>query len=56
MRLLLDTHAFLWWDSAPSRLSETVLSLCQEPTNELWRSVVSIWEMQIKAGLGKLLS
>jgi PIN domain nuclease of toxin-antitoxin system len=54
MKLLLDTHAFIWWDSEPSRLSPRALALCQNPENLLIVSVVSIWEMQIKLQLGKL--
>lgn len=53
-RLLLDTHAFLWWDSDPQRLSATVLALCRDPSVRLLLSLVSVWEMQIKSGLGKL--
>jgi PIN domain nuclease of toxin-antitoxin system len=54
MKLLFDTHAFIWWDSEPSKLSERVLALCHDPANELLFSVASAWEMQIKAQLGKL--
>lgn len=54
MRLLLDTHTFLWWDSAPSQLSPTVQTVCLDPANELIVSVVSIWEIEIKRQLGKL--
>lgn len=54
MKLLLDTHVFIWWDSDPSRLSETALTLCSDPTNEMLLSVASLWEMQIKHQLGKL--
>ena len=54
MKLLLDTHAFIWWDSAPDKLSPQVLRLCQDPTNEMILSVASVWEMQIKMQLGKL--
>ena len=53
-RLLLDTHTFLWWDSAPGRLSPTVLALCQDPSVILFLSLISLWEIQIKSGLGKL--
>ncbi len=53
-RLLLDTHTFLWWDSAPGRLSATVLALCRDPSVVLYLSLVSLWEIQIKSGLGKL--
>ena len=54
MRLLLDTHTFMWWDSDPAKLSVTALALCSDPTNELLLSVTSLWEMQIKYQLGKL--
>lgn len=54
MKLLLDTHTFIWWDSAPSKLPPQVLALCQDPANEMWLSVASVWEMQIKLQLGKL--
>ena len=54
MRLLLDTHTFLWWDTAPEKLSKTALALCRDPSNILLLSVASIWEMQIKFQLGKL--
>lgn len=53
-RLLLDTHTFLWWDSAPQRLSATVLALCRDPSVVLFLSLVSLWEIQIKSDLGKL--
>jgi PIN domain nuclease of toxin-antitoxin system len=54
MKLLLDTHAFIWWDSEPEKLSAKVLSLCQNQENTLVLSVVSVWEIQIKNQLGKL--
>jgi PIN domain nuclease of toxin-antitoxin system len=54
MKLLLDTHTFIWWDSEPQRLSQQVLNMCQDPENELLVSVASLWEMQIKLQLGKL--
>ncbi len=54
MKLLLDTHAFMWWDSDPTRLSPHALILCQDRQNVLLLSVVSLWEMQIKRQLGKL--
>jgi len=54
MRLLLDTHAFIWWDSDPAKLSPRALAMCQDRENELIVSVASAWEMQIKRQLGKL--
>lgn len=54
MKVLLDTHTFIWWDSAPSKLSAQVLALLQDPANTVSLSVVSVWEMLIKHQLGKL--
>jgi len=54
MKLLLDTHAFIWWANEPEKLSSKVLSLCADAENTLIVSVASIWEMQIKTQLGKL--
>ena len=54
MKLLLDTHTFIWWDSEPTKLSQKTLELCQDQANTLLLSVASIWEMQIKLQLGKL--
>lgn len=54
MKLLLDTHAFIWWDSAPNKLSPQILTLCQDDANEIIVSVASVWEIQIKSQLGKL--
>jgi PIN domain nuclease of toxin-antitoxin system len=54
MKLLLDTHAFLWWDNAPDRLSATALSALRDPANDLYLSAASAWEILIKSRLGKL--
>jgi len=54
MKLLLDTHTFIWWDSEPAKLSSEALALCQEASNRVLLSVTSVWEMQIKHQLGKL--
>jgi len=54
MKLLLDTHTFIWWDSEPAKLARQARSLCADPENELLLSVASVWEMQIKQQLGKL--
>lgn len=55
MKLLLDTHTFIWWDSQPNHLSQTALTLLQDRSNILLLSVISIWEMQIKLQLGKII-
>lgn len=54
MRLLFDTHTFIWWVSEPDKLSPKILAFCQDSDNELILSVASLWEMQIKAQLGKM--
>lgn len=54
MKLLFDTHTFIWWDSDPSQLSHQVLELCHNPENTLILSIATVWEMQIKSQLGKL--
>lgn len=54
MKLLLDTHAFIWWASEPEKLSKKVRELCNDRTNILMLSVASVWEIQIKINLGKL--
>ncbi|CAN5140281.1 type II toxin-antitoxin system VapC family toxin [soil metagenome] len=54
MRLLLDTHIFLWWDRRPEKLPSRWLAALRDPTNTLLLSVASVWEMQIKSHAGKL--
>ncbi|MBG1269193.1 type II toxin-antitoxin system VapC family toxin [Nostoc sp. WHI] len=54
MKVLLDTHIFIWWDSEPEKLSPNILSLLQQTDTKLYVSVVSLWEIQIKSQLGKL--
>lgn len=51
MRLLLDTHAFLWWDN--DELPPLVTHRIQQ-ADEVYVSAVSAWEIAIKVGLGKL--
>jgi PIN domain nuclease of toxin-antitoxin system len=54
MKLLLDTHTFIWWDSEPSKLSGRALSSLIDQDNIRLLSVISLWEIQIKHQLGKL--
>lgn len=53
-RLLLDTHAFLWWLADDPRLGEKARALIADPANEVFVSAASGWEAAIKAALGKL--
>jgi len=54
VKVLLDTHVFIWLDSAPEKLSPKAFAVCQDQDNELYLSMASVWEMQIKQQLGKL--
>ncbi len=54
MRLLLDTHIFLWFISADARLSTSMQQAVRDSSNEVYLSVVSLWEIIIKYQLGKL--
>lgn len=53
MRLLLDTHTFLWFIYRRPT-GERFFQLCLDPANALYLSAASYWEISIKAGLGKL--
>ena len=54
MKVLLDAHAFIWWDGDQSKLSAAALAACQSLANSLHLSLASVWELQIKMQLGKL--
>jgi PIN domain nuclease of toxin-antitoxin system len=53
LRLLLDTHGWLWLLSDPERLREDVRNMLLEDKNEIYLSVASVWEMVIKHSLGE---
>jgi PIN domain nuclease of toxin-antitoxin system len=54
MRLLLDTHVFLWYITASPGLPASFRAAIQDPANDVFLSVASVWEAVIKYGLGKL--
>ena len=54
MKLLLDTHIYLWALSEPKRLSQKQVIAMEDPTNTVYVSSISITEIAIKASLGKL--
>ena len=54
MRLLLDTHAFLWFLANDRSLSATALQAIANPPNDVFVSTASAWEIAIKASSGKL--
>ena len=53
MRLLLDTHAFLWFIMGSPNLSANARALIEDAANESFLSVASLWEMAIKMSLGE---
>jgi len=55
MKLLLDTHTFIWWDREPDLIPSTTLTLMQQAEYQLLVSLVSLWEIQIKTQIGKLV-
>ena len=54
MDLLLDTHVFLWWDSDLPGLSAASRSAINDPSNNVFISAASVWELAIKRHLGRL--
>ncbi len=54
MRVVLDTHAFLWFVGDEPRLSENARALIEDRATNPFLSIASVWEMAIKVGLGKL--
>jgi PIN domain nuclease of toxin-antitoxin system len=54
MKLLLDTHTFIWWDRQPDLIPSETLALMQQSDSQLFVSLVSLWEIQIKTQIGKL--
>lgn len=54
MRVLLDTHVFLWWVEGARTLPTKARAALADQENECLISLVSAWELAIKTGLGKL--
>ena len=54
MRLLLDTHALLWWWTDDARLSSSARTAIANPRNDVFVSAASAWEIATKHRLGKL--
>lgn len=54
MRLLLDTHIFLWYISGDPNLPDEFGKTLRDPVNTLFLSVASVWEAVIKYAIGKL--
>ena len=54
MRLLLDTHALIWWLAGDARLSSRARGAIEDESNEVFVSAASAWEVSTKHRLGKL--
>ncbi|MGL6096245.1 MAG: type II toxin-antitoxin system VapC family toxin [Fimbriiglobus sp.] len=54
MRGLLDTHTFIWTAEDSDKLSEAARAFQSDPSNTILVSTISVWEIVIKSGLGKL--
>lgn len=54
MKLLLDSHTFLWFIGGSLNLSDTARDLIEDQGNQRFLSIASLWEMSIKVSIGKL--
>ena len=54
MKIIIDTHIFLWSLAAPTRIAEHKLNELETPTNIIYVSAITIAEIMIKASIGKL--
>ncbi|HXP89741.1 MAG TPA: type II toxin-antitoxin system VapC family toxin [Fibrobacteria bacterium] len=54
MRLLLDTHALIWALADPAKLARESRDRIEDPSNEIFVSAASLWEIAIKVDTGKL--
>ena len=54
MKVLLDTHIFLWWCLENPKLSSKAQTIILNPNAEIYLSMASVWEMAIKISVGKL--
>ena len=55
MKLLLDTHIWIWTRLQPDRLSSPVVKALEDPENELWLSPLSIWELSNLVDKGRIV-
>ena len=54
MKLLFDTHSFLWWTTEPERLPARALQALSDAKTEMVLSSASAWEVRIKTAIGRL--
>lgn len=55
MKLLLDTHSFIWFAEGDSRLSKKAMGSISDPKSVLFLNIGSCWEIVLKASIGKLV-
>ena len=54
VRVLIDTHVFLWWDRQLRRLSHPLQTAIADEANDIFVSAASVWELAIKRASGKI--
>jgi PIN domain nuclease of toxin-antitoxin system len=54
VRLLIDTHVFLWWDRQPERIAPSLFASIEDDATDVFVSAASVWEIAIKRAIGKL--
>ena len=54
MKYLIDTHTFLWFIEGSNQLSPLSKSLIEDEENDIYVSIISLWEISIKTALNKL--
>jgi PIN domain nuclease of toxin-antitoxin system len=54
LKLLLDTHVFLWWDVGDPAMGRAARAAIADPANTVYVSAASVWEIAIKRAKGKL--
>ena len=54
MRLLVDTHLLVWWLAGGARLPRRAREILGDASNQVYFSAASVWEVAIKAALGKI--
>jgi PIN domain nuclease of toxin-antitoxin system len=54
VRILIDTHIFLWWDRQLRRISRSLRAVIEDADNDIYVSAASVWEVAVKRAIGKL--
>ena len=55
MKVLIDTHTFLWWNTEDPQLSALVKEITADGRNDIFLSAASVWEIAIKTAKGRLI-